>query len=959
MINKIINLLAKVTYGLVLPFFLLYIASTAHYNSQNRKSLEKAKSRMQDHLDLLINYHDDKVFLHSILQKNFNIADKSATPNKVLKTMLNAFKARFPNCFKFIVWDNNGRIIDDLSDEHKYRYLMKITYQFLNELHKKYVQNPEASADSIKFVRDKTNILRVYFGDFFVDTLMKFPLLKGYLGKCISTSPKYSKYLLWYQVGKNFSIVCLISRKLKNKNIGIKALINRFNRQNKLFKLGALDLIKNRVIGSKKQEESRRFIYKTNLYKFSTSSSDFIHSPEYITLARQVSTSILVFCYAKRKNLICNVKNKRGIFLFTVLKFLLILIFVYHCYTIKSSNAEIKVKNKLFALLVFSAFLSVMTLTVLSYEFFDYKQKAIINSEQKKSESILREFNLSFPIFRESIARSTTNFLEKFNQKFRSKPWDETTLAKVSSFLKNMQPSEFFLIGQDEHAYLRYNSSNFVLNETFIKKLFLTFLNFFNGVSKRKAYKRANASIKLLGYYKLVWQLPENLDRISLQNYSSSQRWLYLKILGNYSINNFWGFLSVIWSKRNLQKQFIESKLTEINKQIYPRVIITMDEENEIIAPKQYHQVKNILHRTISRKRIVDNKVIINNKRYILTSLIGTELPHLAIAAIYPEELVENKIHFIKMIFLFVVSIFFIITYIIIRFSQQIFIKPLSNIECGVKHLHDQNYEFEIQSNSKDEFGDLINLVNETSLEMKKLAIGTAIQRQLLPKKYLVSKHFELFADTAFMTKMGGDYFDYFELDENKLCIFFGDVAGHGIPAGIMMAMAKSVIENEKAEFFSPSNLLSKMNDVFIYIRKKNWKRAMTCLCVSLEVLTGNFILANAGQCYPIIVSDYGKKVRYIKATGFILGVRTSKGYNEISENLGLDETLVFYSDGIIEATNSQGKMLGYVGFEKLLKESWNRNLSIFWQNLFEGHNNWAKKQDDDITFLLIRRLNE
>jgi sigma-B regulation protein RsbU (phosphoserine phosphatase) len=239
--------------------------------------------------------------------------------------------------------------------------------------------------------------------------------------------------------------------------------------------------------------------------------------------------------------------------------------------------------------------------------------------------------------------------------------------------------------------------------------------------------------------------------------------------------------------------------------------------------------------------------------------------------------------------------------------------------------------------------------------DLKELAVGTAVQQDLLPEDSYKNNNIELFAHSIFMTKMGGDYFDYFEFAPGRLGIFFGDVAGHGIPAAVIMAMAKAVIASSSVSFSGPSDMLKKANQVLLYLRKKKLRRMMTCQCLDFDCVEGQFSIANAGHCYPAVVSKNGENVRLLKINGFPLGTKNRKDYEEHSFKLETGDTLILYTDGIIEAVNSKGKMFDYSRFETLLKSAWSEDLKTYWQRIIQANRIWSVAQDDDLTFLLLK----
>jgi serine phosphatase RsbU (regulator of sigma subunit) len=202
---------------------------------------------------------------------------------------------------------------------------------------------------------------------------------------------------------------------------------------------------------------------------------------------------------------------------------------------------------------------------------------------------------------------------------------------------------------------------------------------------------------------------------------------------------------------------------------------------------------------------------------------------------------------------------------------------------------------------------------------------------------------------------MGGDYFDYFESEPERIGIIFGDVAGHGIPAAVIMAMAKAVVASTSLNFKTPAETLLAANQVLLHLKEKKLRRMMTCQCLDIDSRNGKFSLANAGHCYPVHIKQNGSIVEFIEANGLPLGNKLRNPYDIVNGQLASGDVLVLYTDGIIEAINQDDEMFDYRRFVELLKKSFDKDLESFWQKIIAGNRQWAVRQDDDLTFMLIR----
>ena len=448
------------------------------------------------------------------------------------------------------------------------------------------------------------------------------------------------------------------------------------------------------------------------------------------------------------------------------------------------------------------------------------------------------------------------------------------------------------------------------------------------------------------------------LDRFSVLSSGNSERLTYIKFVGDLSQGKVWGVLLLSWEKAAFMRAFVGEKLKAVSVEVAPRLLAVMDKGSErIISPGRIDspEIRRLMRQTRSRKMITRENVEFEGKRYLFSSISGNEVSEGILVALYPQDLIEKRISHLKLIIgTWILLTVFILLQIVKLFSQRL-LAPVSGLANGINRVKRHDYSTRVEVQSADELGKLITAFNQTVEGLQELAIGTAVQVSLLPAgKYRRGKA-ELFARSVFMSKMGGDYYDYFDLPDAHLGIFFGDVAGHGIPAAMIMAMTKALITSVSQSFPGPSEVLFRGSQVLHELKKRNWKRMMTAQCLDFDCQTGKFTIANAGHCYPMIIGNSGKNPHLLEIAGFPLGSSAKNRSAEFNDCLQPGDTLILYTDGIIEATNSNGEMLGYTRFQQLIQGAWHEDLETFWGRIYDAYKAWAVTQDDDLTFLMLR----
>ncbi len=951
------SLTTRFVYGVLLPLMLLYLALSSHFSLVRERQVISWQEKMQDSLDNIAKYHQDDRFFHGILQLNFRQAAAASDPLTAVAQVTARLKKVFNQKLQFIVWDKNGKVIPGLSDDTRFQYVIRSLHQQIEfiQLHIATVFPP--LPETIVELASKIKLLRSFLGQFLMEKHMALPLLEGYLGSCIRASEEESRRLLWYQKFNSFGLLCFIHKDLTDNEIGGKMLVDRFNGLAMPVKL-ALFSTKDRSLYGIEDDQAFEALIRMEANSFFDSAVEFKRTDDFLFLFRQLSPRLIVISRLRLKENLLSVDHEVKVVMFKVLRALLLLFFLLYCASLRSDGIYLSVRQKLMLLFLFANGLPLMILLATGYEFFEQKKNTLINETHDNSARILKDFDNLYPAGRDVAAGQMRDFLAVRNEKFLHKTWPAAEVESLQRLVADLSPSESYLFSDTGEQLFFVGTDALTSSVRFVRDFFGGALDFFNNSSARFSPKIKTMIEEFSDEGSVYYGIIHQLGRISPQNYGSGIRWTYLDLLGDRHNYNSWGFLLVAWRPEKLQRAFLRLQLDEINAKIAPRKILVMEKGNETIFPEDLNgvaDVRKIMHRTLSRKLVRENQLMIGPQTYVATAMTGTELSESVIMAVYPRDLTLTEINrlFYRVILAVFTSVFVVL--LIIRFFSRRLIAPVESLSEGVAAIGERDFSFRSNYDSDDEFGDLIRVFNTTIDGMQELAVGTAVQESLLPPSHARFGSFTLYARSVFMSKMGGDYFDYFSTGKDSFGVFFGDVAGHGIPAALIMAMAKAAIACAQKGYQGPAKLLSEMNSIFLKLKDRGLRRMMTALSFDFNSLTGEYRLANAGQCYPIVVSAGGKGFRYLKAVGMPLGNVSRRAYNELTGKLESGDILLLYSDGIIEATNADEAVFDFAGLEKLLVECYDPDIETYWQRIFKGYSEWASQQDDDITMLMLK----
>ena len=192
------------------------------------------------------------------------------------------------------------------------------------------------------------------------------------------------------------------------------------------------------------------------------------------------------------------------------------------------------------------------------------------------------------------------------------------------------------------------------------------------------------------------------------------------------------------------------------------------------------------------------------------------------------------------------------------------------------------------------------------------LALATRIQADMLPNKFPAfpdRQEFNIFASMTPAKEVGGDFYDFFFVDEDRLALVMADVSGKGIPAAMFMMMAKNMLQTQAAAGHSPQEVLETVNRLLC--ENNTEKMFVTVWFGTLDLRTGTLTAANAGHEYPILKTPDGLFEIVKDKHGFVLGGMERMKYTEYEIHLDPGAKLFVYTDGVAEAMNTGHELFG------------------------------------------------
>ena len=348
------------------------------------------------------------------------------------------------------------------------------------------------------------------------------------------------------------------------------------------------------------------------------------------------------------------------------------------------------------------------------------------------------------------------------------------------------------------------------------------------------------------------------------------------------------------------------------------------------------------------------------------------------------DDVVRDLAEFAVKMVIFMVGMTLLASLILIRIINGGITKPIQKLSAAAGQLvkaekSGESSDSEIFKNltirSKDEIGDLYNSLSDMEQDINvyirnlmsvtaekerittELALATRIQADMLPNTFPAfpdRKDFDIFATMNPAKEVGGDFYDFFLIDDDHLGIVMADVSGKGIPAALFMMASKIMLANNAMLGKSPGEVLTSTNDS---ISANNREEMFVTVWMGiLELSTGKLTAANAGHEYPVVKHGDGAFELLRDRHGFVIGGMAGIPYKEYELILEPGDKLFLYTDGVPEATDAENAMFGLDRMLTALNEDADAVPTTILRNVKKHVDSFVggAEQFDDLTMLCL-----
>jgi len=410
--------------------------------------------------------------------------------------------------------------------------------------------------------------------------------------------------------------------------------------------------------------------------------------------------------------------------------------------------------------------------------------------------------------------------------------------------------------------------------------------------------------------------------------------------------------------------------------------ILLMDTTNivqaaidEMMLFEPYHQPDKVL--------IVDDSLTVYSWKtyasiYDLTAeviLQGTNKQVGTVHLILNKPMIDQKVTKAKSLVIITHGAFLLFGCLAVFGFVYLIMNPFRRLTLWMRALGRGEVQDAIEFNATDEIGEIAHAFNEITDKLRKsqenlaeqerlqkeMQVAQEIQHTLLPDKFPEIEGYEIASYYDAAKEVGGDYFDFVEVDNDTLGIVVADVSGKGVPGSLVMTMIRTALRTEARGNKNAADVLSRVNDFVM----NDMKRGMfvTIFYIILDSQNRTINYASAGHNPMILYRSKTKKSYYLNPRGFPIGInlpdRTLFRRSIQSDTLQLreDDVLIIYTDGITEAMNPNRERFGDERFLTTIRKFGNKKVKPLVENIREEIITFTEEfaQSDDITLVAIR----
>lgn len=655
---------------------------------------------------------------------------------------------------------------------------------------------------------------------------------------------------------------------------------------------------------------------------------------------------------------------------------------------VKSQPGKVSIKYKLAFLFLFANGIPLLAMIIISQEHYSQKRHTLIAEAHQNSIDLLLSIDRRFLSEINNNSTRLDKFFTDWGTGVAGKVLSEDISNVVASHLISFEPSDFFLIsshsksilgkagffkyhGELDNATLDLAASkpNRVVSEivrsdlisaNLVGKKIMSDLNRveISGQTLSKLEIVAEAILQK-SFIEITHSIISSIGRINQWGFGQLKDLTYFKFISvaDQKITDY--LAMVFWRPTIIQSLFLNKAIPAANRNgkgfrlfARDRLSNSFVSETGLIDEKLHEFARRLGAKPTEEIELLS----LNGEDFIALGFNGQHLDLFQIILLYPVKTIEQSIGKQKTDLLLLGLFSLLLAAGLAQILSQSFVEPLAVLREGALAIENRHFSHRIAAPGKDEFGEVAEIFNGVMVGFEELEVARIVQESLFPQPSFSQGRCRIYGKSVCMSELGGDYLDFFKIDDNHVAVLMGDVAGHGVGAALIMAMAKAGILSSGTLLSAPKSLLLGLHKMILASKNSRQKKVMTFQYLYLNSNSCTGAYSNAGGCSPMIFRRNTDKVEEIQLAGAALGAFKKAVYNELDLAMEPGDAMIFYTDGIIESRDQNGLEIGYDGFAAMIKQAYNEDPQIYYNRLFALYTSHIGTQtaQDDLTLIIL-----
>lgn len=931
---------------ILFPLFLIDSALNRVLQIQREKSIENARKKLDNTLNTLEEFSNDSHFAHLLLNHAFTRAIKSSTPQAELHRQLQQLKKQHPGVFFFIAWDDKGQIIQQITDEKAFAYILREVYKLLQDLARNSRLYYPGAPEKIPGIDRRLKMVRHYIGRVVAKDRLQRPLHSERLASSIIAEANGAKNQLWYGVNQRITMMAFIHSDFFIGNPGLEFAVRRLQAVDPAIKAGyaSFPIDPATVFQHDSQIDAGDIAVAVSRFENLYPGSILNHKGVLFSY-RYISPHIRAFCYLP-ESILPDISRKKWELAGAAVKLLAILVFLTWVASKKYQIRHVSARLKLAALFLYAGGIPLLIIFIIGGDYLQQKRNELIYATQSRGLEQLRQIDDGFVDFLSKSARSISMQLHKLIDKNLPPERQKSNIAALREIMiQEFQPGSIMLFDTEGRNQLSSEGNMPFPDPSAIGQVSKDLLEFFN---------KTDTTNYLLSQIArpIAFDFSYRSQFISSFSLGSHDTYAFFREIGRPEKSAFSSIFYMFWNKEELQKIYLEQTMRN-----NPWISAYFPESDRYLAdnvrPEQPFAA--LLQKATTMLVARNSEIVKNHGIFIAAAMKGNHLHKSCMGIKIPmaEIDAEMRRYFSSFAALSALFLFFCGGGIIMM--RQRLLEPLKQFKEAIEAIGQRNFKFRTAISGNNEFGKLSRALDHSLENLSELEIARIVQENLLPGREYRQNQLELLASLTQMSHIGGDYYDFFAVNSEVSGVFIGDVSGHGISSALVMAMARSAMILENFNEPDQLHLMQTLNNVIYQMRKSGTRDYMSGLSIFINSRTGEYSILNAGHCPPILIRKSSATTELQKCSGLYFGFREKFEGTQFTGIMEPGDFMVLYTDSWVESLAKSGLAFGFARFEQALLNCRDNDLEIFSRQMYATIENWEVERNDDMTLLLIR----